>query len=603
MSVKNNRHSGAHAARRGGHEKKSRTPKREAAAPEGYPEERTVPEEAYAEEDYVPEERYAEEDYLPEEIYPQEGYVPEEVYAEEDYAPEEAYAEEGYLPEEAYVEEDYTEEEYGEEAYPYEEYEETAAPEGYEGYPDDLPAREPPPEEPPAGRGKALRRSLPFFLAFTALTVFAWMLPLRPSYSTMERRELEKFPEFSVSSLFSGDWFEGISLWFSDTFPGREGWVQANSRFQALYGIQGVTISGSMVTSDVVEEEKDMTDVAAATPAPLPVVSQSTPAPAATPSPTPDPEDGVEFNATDAVQLNAYIFGDAGYERYGLGKGNAELYGKILGRAATRYAEAGRRLFSVICPNSGGIMLSLETYDQLYNIRQNTAIDYFYTSAGEDLIPVKIYDTLRSHNQEYLYFRTDHHWTALGAWYAYEEFCRQAGFEPVTLDNYTMQEFPGFLGSYYKSAVGSSMGAKNAALMADNPDTVYAFCPPGNITCRAQNGGDWQEIPLLSDMSAENADRKYLTFLRGGEQYQVIMENEDIDDDSACLLIKDSYGNPFALYLTQHYHTVVMMNFRNQFEVHKVLKQFDIDDIIVLTELVMAQDTDVLGRFGSDFLY
>ncbi|MBQ3537931.1 MAG: hypothetical protein IJA39_05045, partial [Clostridia bacterium] len=44
-----------------------------------------------------------------------------------------------------------------------------------------------------------------------------FIIPLRPTVSETEKRELAKFPEFSISSLISGDYFSGISTWFSDT--------------------------------------------------------------------------------------------------------------------------------------------------------------------------------------------------------------------------------------------------------------------------------------------------------------------------------------------------------------------------------------------------
>ena len=137
-----------------------------------------------------------------------------------------------------------------------------------------------PPEDDRDRRGrqrKALRRSLPFYIALGCLTVYAWLLPLRPSYSELERRDLAPFPEFSLPAFLSGDWFEGISLWFSDTFPGRESWVNLNSGFKSLYGIQGVSISGNLVSSDQIDTdtEKSYEDGPAATPAPTPSTSMS----------------------------------------------------------------------------------------------------------------------------------------------------------------------------------------------------------------------------------------------------------------------------------------------------------------------------------------
>ena len=85
---------------------------------------------------------------------------------------------------------------------------------------------------------------LPFFLTLGILTVIAWILPLRPTVSAKEKRTLETFPEFSLSAVTDGSYFSDISLWFSDTFPGRDGWIMAAQRLEALYGDSSVTVYG-----------------------------------------------------------------------------------------------------------------------------------------------------------------------------------------------------------------------------------------------------------------------------------------------------------------------------------------------------------------------
>lgn len=459
---------------------------------------------------------------------------------------------------------------------------------------------------------------IPFCAVFAALSVWAWLLPLRPTYSALEKRDLQTFPSFSMQALFSGDWFDGINLWFSDTFPARENWVTLQSQTEKLYGSRKITYSGTLVETlmPVVEQPAEPEPVSAEVeqaPAAEPLeAAAETPedgtvpaeteteiqAPEEEPAATPAPADGVIFDAADASRIKSVLFsGDAGYELYNLGQSSAELYGSILGKAADLFA--GKcRIFSILCPNSGGIVLDYEVYDQFYLIRQNTAIDAFYTKSGENLIPVKIYDNLRAHNSEYLYFRTDHHWTALGAYYAYEVFCQEAGFEPVPLSEYTVLEQPGFLGSYFQRSQNKDMKA--------NPDTVVAYIPAGQldgtITARSMDSGAWKDHEVVRDMTGKGFEKQYLCFLTG-DHYKTVITNEAIEDDSACLLVKDSYANPFAVYLAQHYHTVVVMDWHNQFAVNKVVKEHNIDDIIVITELVQAQGDNMLGALQFDFKY
>lgn len=63
---------------------------------------------------------------------------------------------------------------------------------------------------------------------------------------------------------------------------------------------------------------------------------------------------------------------------------------------------------------------------------------------------VAVLDALKNHNSEYLYFKTDHHWTADGAYYAYKELMKAKGMTPSPLTDFTKSEYPGFVGSFYQ---------------------------------------------------------------------------------------------------------------------------------------------------------
>ena len=67
--------------------------------------------------------------------------------------------------------------------------------------------------------------SLMFMLTLAVLFAFSFDFLHRPSFSESEKRELAHFPEFSFESLASGDYVDGINLWFSDTVPFRDNFV------------------------------------------------------------------------------------------------------------------------------------------------------------------------------------------------------------------------------------------------------------------------------------------------------------------------------------------------------------------------------------------
>ena len=94
--------------------------------------------------------------------------------------------------------------------------------------------------------------ALPFFAVLAVLTVVSFIIPLRPTQSYSEKRNLAEFPEFSVDAVISGDYFDDITTWFSDTFPGRESWIRLSDNISAFHGYSEITIEGDIMISETV---------------------------------------------------------------------------------------------------------------------------------------------------------------------------------------------------------------------------------------------------------------------------------------------------------------------------------------------------------------
>ena len=148
-------------------------------------------------------------------------------------------------------------------------------------------------KSPRAKRREDLKRrrrlAMPFFTLLFALAIVAFIIPLRPTESASEKRKLTEFPEFSVDTLLSGEYFDGIGLWFSDTFPFRDHWLAASARLGELHGLNDVVIYGEICEADELPPA-DETPAASAEPPPTP---EPTPTPAPTPTPevfTPEPQ-------------------------------------------------------------------------------------------------------------------------------------------------------------------------------------------------------------------------------------------------------------------------------------------------------------------------
>lgn len=436
---------------------------------------------------------------------------------------------------------------------------------------------------------------IPFFVVLLAMTVLAFTLPLRPERSYTEKRKLTEFPDFSREALVSGSYFDDITLWFSDTYPGREGWLKMASHMEELHGKSEIVISGDITVGDQIPDTPVAEKPAEST-APTVSASVETTVPETTAPPVQPTEHEVvappeapveEWGGVDAgedaeVMLGAVVqIGDTAFNYYGFSEYWGNYYAESLNKLAKAVEPQGVRVISALVPTSIGIMVEKEYMEKLQCGDQEKSIDYMLSQMDDGIVKVDMFQNLVDHNDEYLYFRTDHHWTGLGAYYGYESICEAAGMEAAPLDAFEEWDQGEFEGSIYWSSGNPSK------LRLDN---VYAYNPPGDLEMWISDSSDssfpW---PVLTDMSASDKYSKYMTFLAGDHALTKIV-NHDLPEGKTCVMIKDSYGNPVAPLLTQNYHTVYVIDYRKYFtmNIQNFAEQYDVDDVIFLNGLGMA---------------
>lgn len=437
-------------------------------------------------------------------------------------------------------------------------------------------------------RTPGFRLVIPFFVVLGLLTVVSFIIPLRPTVSYEEKRELAKFPEFSWSALASGDYFDDITTWFSDTFPGRQRWVDVSDQMKSLYGYSEITIEGSLdsigdeipVSMEVPPEEPEVSAVGETAPAETAAETESQETETVSTEPT-------EWGGVDAgvMEINlgtAIQIGDSAFNQLGFSKYESDRYIKALSDFATKMKEKGVRVISAPAPTAVGILVEEQYLEKLNCVPQDDMIDYLHSNMNEDVVTVDMFSTLIEHNDEYVYFRTDHHWTALGAYYGYVAFCRDTGMEARPLEDFEVWDMGNFPGGLYGKV------AKPARLRADN---LVAYIPPGDITLNVLGEYNIQEdVPILRDMSAEPDGSKYSTFCSGDHRLAEIV-NESIPDAPNCVVIKDSFGNPFTIFLTQNYHKVYSIDYRkySTMNMSQFVEEYDIDDVIIAPYLIATQ--------------
>lgn len=403
-----------------------------------------------------------------------------------------------------------------------------------------------------------------FFGTLAALCVIGILLP-RPTESEIEKRRLTEFPALTWSGFWDGSWFSGIDTWYADTYPLREVLIAGNKQVQSLYGIRDdVIVGGEAQGDDIPDTDENSGELPT-----LPTEKKED-------TDTEPPQDG-NVNDDGEMISGVYVSGNVAYGLYYFQQDKADWYAAILNEMDSRLAGKAK-LYSLVAPINGGVLLSEALQDKLHVSDQRAAIKYFYSRMAEDIGKVEVFDTLREHVDEYLYFHTDHHWTALGAYYAYTQYAAAAGLTPHTLDQFEKVEYPGFLGTYYSVSGITSLEA--------NPDTVVAYKPMGtNKMQMTMPDGTVYDWFVVNDVSDYGSSTKYGAFAGGDQPYNVV-ENPEITDGSACLVIKDSYGNAMIPYLVDHYQYLYWIDFRYyKGSMYDLIEEKNIKDVLVLQQI------------------
>ncbi|MDE7230273.1 MAG: hypothetical protein K2N56_07320, partial [Oscillospiraceae bacterium] len=335
----------------------------------------------------------------------------------------------------------------------------------------------------------------------------------RPKVDEDERRELAAIPEFTWKGYFDGSFTGGVSAWFNDAVPGRGGFKNFIALFRSKLGIpydDGVVIIGPIQGGeDDPNESSDVTPPSSVTSTPTDPMDSNTQQPDTSSGSTPpssststgkpvvQPPDGDgDMSGTVLVMPNGQGFSIF----YGSMKGGSE-YAEYINELKARVG-SDVNVYSMVVPTSGAYYLPEKyqkgsEWDNIENINSNLV----------GITPIDAYSALAAHVNEYIYFRTDHHWTQLGAYYAAEEFAKVAGVPFAPLSSYTRQDREGMLGSLW----GYS---KNHPNMKKNPDT-FTFYKPTNeytVTVYSPDYTNPRNMPLLLGDAHQSVNNSYMVF-------------------------------------------------------------------------------------------
>ncbi|MDR0294435.1 MAG: hypothetical protein LBH95_09840 [Oscillospiraceae bacterium] len=438
-----------------------------------------------------------------------------------------------------------------------------------------------------------------FFLPLAGLGLYS-VRDGDAAVSEDENRPLAQKPPFSLSALFGGRWTGDFDEYYADQFPGRDALMSASRRFEQWLYIplkDGSAVIGGEFDLGGGESLEDILgqlpspgpDTPSPSPSPRPSPSPS-PVPSPSPSPEPEPEPSPEPSPSPTpepvvdAETNGYlIIGDRIMHMSYTNKARLEIYANMLGRLQDALPD--RRVVSMVVPNSFPFYAP-SAYTQSSR-DQRQMIEDLYALYDPRIAAVDGFTPIAAHKDEYLFYRTDHHWTARGAYWAYTGFCDTLGYEPSDIETWERGEYEGFIGSFYREV----RQHPQAAAAADHPDTVEYFVPPGEYTATAYGDASMKNgwsIPVVNTNLPNGASNKYVCFTNGDQA--LIHISTDNKNGKSIAVVKESYGNALIPFLLAHYENIYVFDYRkyNREDLPKCkLADFvtghDIDDVLLIS--------------------
>jgi len=329
-------------------------------------------------------------------------------------------------------------------------------------------------------------------------------------FSESENRKLAAFPEATFGALTDGSFLTGLGDYVADQFPGRDLWMSLNLTFNLSLGQKEA--SGVYLCDDNYLMQ--------------------------VPSAPNEPQlkrnlDAISDFSTYHPDLNAVV--------------------SIVPNAVTVHADK--------LPKNAPVR------DQKADLNQIR-----FSLAGIPFADVT--DALTSHSDEALFYRTDHHWTSLGAYYAFQTIAPHFGIEPPAEASYTVYT----VSNTFEGTLSSKAGSHAAR------DVVQVYAPATDIEYYVTYDGNQTPICSMYDREALEGKDHYTVFFGGN--YGRVDITTTADTGRSLLVFKDSYANCMMQFLYPYFDHITMIDPRYYYDnVENVIRSESITDVLYLYNL------------------
>lgn len=348
------------------------------------------------------------------------------------------------------------------------------------------------------------------FVLVLAAVVIANFLKKDVSFSESENRILTEKPQWSLQEVISGDFMTQTESYVADQFIFRDSWIQLKLQLDKLMGKK---------------------------------------------------------------ESNGVYLGKEGYLMEVLDEPNEEYVERNL-QAIGEYSQRHQDLniYMTLVPNAAYILkdkmpANAPVRDQAKDIQR------VQEQVGDKLNFIDVTETLQDHSSDPIYYKTDHHWTSLGARYAFEEMADDLGITPTQdYEVYTVSDS-------FSGTLASTSGYHG------QEDTIEIYEPQNVDNDYVVFYADDQErTTTIFDRSCLKEKDQYTVFF-GGNHTRIDIESPN--PDNRCLLMfKDSYANSYIQFLTPYFRKIIMIDPRYYYDnVEQLMASEGITDVLFLYNL------------------
>lgn len=350
--------------------------------------------------------------------------------------------------------------------------------------------------------------------------------------SVRENRVLETRPKLTAENVLSGSYQDQYEKYLNDQMIFRDGWVRLAVGTERMAG--RLDVNGVYIGKDGYLLEKY------------------------------DPSDFDEAQIEENVECLSAFLNDAA-ERYGKG-----------------------RVSCLLLPDKASAMPDkLPEGAQSIAQEERKTVELVRARLDEPDILPDVAEALKNHQDEYIYYRTDHHWTTLGAFYAYRVWADATGHQAGRPEDYDREEI-------FDDFYGTTWNKTPAGVEADTVELFHSEAEQG-ITVDEDDGEIVSDSFYFPAEAAEGFNR-YDVFFSGNTAG--IRISTEAGAGRSLLVVKDSFANCFVPFLAGDYDEILMVDFRYGNEnIYDILDDCDgITDVLVMyNTAAFMQDTKLDG--------